>query len=162
MTMTPAIKQIATITGLAVLGVVAVAGWTRQPSPAQPAAPSSYDNLQRPVYGEQAAPTTEPYAPAYAKAMNAEPMQVRNASYSPTRRYRTASRANVARQVERDRYPVARQRGRSTAKSAAIVAGSAGAGAAIGALAGGGKGAAIGAISGGAAGFVYDRLTHKR
>jgi hypothetical protein len=44
----------------------------------------------------------------------------------------------------------------------AIVAGSAGAGADIGALAGGGKGAAIGAASGGVAGFIYDRLTaHK-
>jgi hypothetical protein len=51
------------------------------------------------------------------------------------------------------------RKSRSTAKSAAIVAGSAGTGAAIGALAGGGKGAAIGAISGGAGGFVYDRLT---
>ena len=48
---------------------------------------------------------------------------------------------------------------RSTEKSTAIVAGSAGAGAAIGALAGGGKGAAIGAISGGVAGFIYDRMT---
>jgi len=44
----------------------------------------------------------------------------------------------------------------------AIVAGSAGAGAAIGALAGGGKGAAIGAISGGLGGFIFDRVTaHK-
>ena len=51
---------------------------------------------------------------------------------------------------------------RSTGKSVAIVAGSAGAGAAIGALAGGGKGAAIGAVSGGVAGFIYDRVTaHK-
>jgi hypothetical protein len=48
---------------------------------------------------------------------------------------------------------------RSTGKSVAIVAGSAGAGAAIGALAGGGKGAAIGAASGGTAGFIYDRMT---
>jgi len=48
---------------------------------------------------------------------------------------------------------------RSTEKSALIVAGSAGTGAAIGAIAGGGKGAGIGALSGGAAGFIYDRLT---
>lgn len=51
---------------------------------------------------------------------------------------------------------------RSTRKSAAIVAGTAGFGAAIGALAGGGPGAAIGALSGGGAGYVYDRVTHKR
>lgn len=48
---------------------------------------------------------------------------------------------------------------RSTAKSVAIVAGSAGTGAAIGAIAGGGKGAGIGALAGGAAGLAYDRLT---
>ena len=48
---------------------------------------------------------------------------------------------------------------RSTGKSIAIVAGSAGTGAAIGAIAKGGKGAAIGAIAGGMAGLLYDRLT---
>jgi hypothetical protein len=51
---------------------------------------------------------------------------------------------------------------RSTKTSAAIVGGSAGVGAAIGALAGGGRGAGIGALAGGAGGFIYDRLTaHK-
>ena len=48
---------------------------------------------------------------------------------------------------------------RSTEKSVLIVAGSAGTGAAIGALAGGGKGAGIGAIAGGVGGLIYDRLT---
>jgi hypothetical protein len=42
------------------------------------------------------------------------------------------------------------------------VGGSAGVGAAIGALAGGGKGAGIGALAGGGGGFIYDRLTHKK
>lgn len=58
--------------------------------------------------------------------------------------------------------PAPVHRGRSTGKSVAIVAGSAGAGAAIGAIAGGGKGAGIGALSGGAAGLIYDRMTHKK
>lgn len=54
------------------------------------------------------------------------------------------------------------RKGRSTGKSVLIVAGSAGTGAAIGALAGGGKGAAIGALAGGGAGLIYDRITaHK-
>ena len=51
---------------------------------------------------------------------------------------------------------------RSKAKSAAIIGGSAAAGAAIGAMAGGGKGAAIGAITGGAGGLVYDQVTRRK
>jgi hypothetical protein len=65
-------------------------------------------------------------------------------------RYASSSRGEI----------VTTRGGRSKGKSVAIVAGSAGAGAAIGALAGGGKGAGIGALAGGGAGFIYDRLTH--
>jgi len=47
-------------------------------------------------------------------------------------------------------------------KEVLIVGGSAGAGAAIGGLAGGGKGAGIGALSGGVAGLVYDLATRNK
>ena len=51
---------------------------------------------------------------------------------------------------------------RSLEKEILIVGGSAGAGAAIGAVAGGGKGAAIGGLSGGVAGLVYDLATRNK
>jgi hypothetical protein len=58
--------------------------------------------------------------------------------------------------------PVARQKDRSVGRSAAIIAGAAAAGAAVGGLSGGGKGAVIGAIAGGGGGYVYDRMTRSR
>lgn len=51
---------------------------------------------------------------------------------------------------------------RSTAESALIIAGSSGAGAAVGGLLGGTKGAAVGAIAGGVAGVIYDQQTDNR
>ncbi|HEV8131611.1 MAG TPA: hypothetical protein VGQ81_10170 [Acidobacteriota bacterium] len=51
---------------------------------------------------------------------------------------------------------------RSFEKEALIVGGSAGAGALIGAVAGGKKGAGIGALSGGVAGLVYDLATRHK
>lgn len=50
---------------------------------------------------------------------------------------------------------------RSRDREVLIVAGSAAAGSAIGAVAGGGKGAAVGAVSGGIAGLIYDLATRK-
>jgi hypothetical protein len=51
---------------------------------------------------------------------------------------------------------------RSGGQSAAIIGGSAVAGAAVGAIAGGGKGAAIGAAIGGIGGLIFDRTTRNR
>ncbi|MBI2821215.1 MAG: hypothetical protein HYX74_03225 [Acidobacteria bacterium] len=62
--------------------------------------------------------------------------------------------------VERRALPESKKK-RSWEKEVLIVGGSAGAGAAIGAVAGGKKGAGIGALSGGIAGLVYDLATRK-
>ena len=51
---------------------------------------------------------------------------------------------------------------RSREQEVLIVAGSAGAGAAIGAAAKGGKGAAVGALAGGIGGLIYDLATRNR
>lgn len=64
----------------------------------------------------------------------------------------------VYREVRRE--PVVRRR--SAENQVLIVAGSSGAGAAIGALAGGGKGAAIGAIAGAVGGLIYNEHTKER
>jgi hypothetical protein len=63
---------------------------------------------------------------------------------------------------EYDRWYGDYGRERSDATSALIVAGSTGAGAAVGAIAAGSKGAAIGAIAGGIGGLIYDRQTDNR
>lgn len=63
--------------------------------------------------------------------------------------------------VER-RPAVSHPKKRSWEKEVLIVGGSAGAGAAIGAVAGGKKGAGVGALSGGVAGLVYDLATRNK
>lgn len=73
---------------------------------------------------------------------------------------RTVVRRPAARSVSEP--VVAEKKKRSWQKEALIIGGSAGAGAAIGAVSGGKKGAAIGAISGGVAGTVYDLMTRNK
>ncbi|HVW86471.1 MAG TPA: hypothetical protein VHB50_17415 [Bryobacteraceae bacterium] len=114
-----------------------------------------YPSVQRPVYVRQDAEAVAPPPPPQGGEFG-EPAQP--ATYAPPAA--PSQEQYETRTVYRDR-PVYRH-GRSKTKSVEIVAGTAAAGAAIGALAGGGKGAALGAISGGGAGFVYDRLTHNR
>ena len=75
-------------------------------------------------------------------------MQPLSNSVAPTRTRNVRSR------------PVRRHR--SWESQALIVGGSAGAGAGIGAIAGGGKGAGIGALSGGVAGLIYNLATRDR
>jgi hypothetical protein len=63
----------------------------------------------------------------------------------------------VERRVEQPR-----RRHRSWEKELLIIGGSAGAGAAVGALTGGKKGAGIGAAAGGVGGLIYDLATRKK
>jgi uncharacterized protein YcfJ len=145
------------IGGFTALAVVAVLGWTRksEPAPAYPVVPAQA-LAPMPTPSDAVTPATpvvyanSPYAPAYAAPRAAAP--------APAPVTRRAARSSM---VE-SRQPRTVTRKRPTGHSVAIVAGSAGAGAAIGALAGGGKGAAIGALAGGAGGFVYDRLTRQK
>ena len=189
--MTSRTKNIAIIAGFALLAILAVAGWTRTPNagtvgannfaspngvymanPTAPAQPTyGYaPNQQPPAYATQAPVQSAAYAPGAYQNNCVDPAYT-NAAYAPAGYYNDTApryRSNNRPRVVRTRYVENRdvvtrsRRGRSTGKSVAIVGGSAGVGAAIGARAGGGKGAAIGALTGGAGGFIYDRLTHNR
>lgn len=182
--MTQTVKNGLMLAAFALLAVVAVLGWTRNPTVAS----NSFAPYGQPVaYGQQQ--YGQPYNPNFQQAgvpaAYGTPAAAMNncvdprfgyapvayapvgagyyapPQYEPVRTVRYRPRAYRASYRDNDDY-VVRRRGRSFGKSAAIVGGSAGAGAAIGALAGGGKGAAIGALAGGAGGLLYDRLTARR
>ena len=169
---------------VAVCGLAA-AGWLRKNDrPAENAlvtAPAQLPNAIDSAPYNPLAPVPEPHysSPVFSSADGYYPSLPRPAVVRPqspppepiaerpevTPERPQASARYEKRPIPRREYYVdsrGRRHTRTKAHSAEIVAGTAAAGAAIGALAGGGKGAAIGAISGGGAGFVYDRLTHNK
>lgn len=159
--MTPTLKKALLICGFALLAVVAVLGWVRKTT-IEPAGPTYFNPPETAGTGTiDETPVVHAPSPfgTSGAAPAAQPAQAEQAgAAAPAPAQQTTS---AARTAPAPRTRVVEKR-RPKSHSAAIVAGSAGAGAAIGALAGGGKGAAIGAIAGGAGGLVYDRATAKK
>ena len=96
----------------------------------------------------------EPHAVYLRDNEGLHPVSVRTSS---TRDEITRSPAIVERHAE-----PAHSKKRSWEKEALIIGGSAGAGTAIGALAGGKKGAGVGAAAGGVGGLIFDLLTRDK
>ena len=119
---------------------------------AQSPAPVIHEAAQPAAAGNdaQAAPAPAPAAAPAPASESADAPQTAGRQYYSQPAYNSEPAPQPAR------------RSRSLERQALIVGGSAAAGTAIGAVAGGGKGAAIGALSGGAAGLAYDLLTKNR
>jgi hypothetical protein len=168
------------IAGIAVLAACSVGCKTEvapqaviDPSAAAPAYTQTAPNGVAPPYSQDN--QAPPYNQAADYVNNGGPGGDGYPSYATRRYVRTISPPPVVidqRVDQRYSEPYADRgygsrrvvvtRERPLSHSVAIVGGSAGVGAGIGAIAGGGKGAGIGALAGGGAGFIYDRLTHKR
>ena len=152
---------------IAAVGFLAITGCNRGPAPASmviPAAGVAPVNINEPANNYTA--DEEPAYGTRPPVRTISPQQFETPQY-PQQPYSEAPPPYEARHGYADRGYYERRprvvtRQRPFSHSAAIVGGSAGAGAVIGALAGGGRGAGIGALAGGGAGFIYDRLTHKK
>ena len=106
---------------------------------------------------------SEPTSKAFNVPKNDTPAVLARAP-APVRTAAVAPRPAAVRRVAAlsPAPVVAEKKKRTWQKEALIIGGSAGAGAAIGAIAGGKKGAAIGGVSGGVAGAIYDIATRNK